>query len=198
MAVFRIADGVSDVLMSDAIWCKRSLTVPMGWTETSVATPGEFEDPFFRDDGWVWVQVSQESAVLGDQDTFLHLFAGIEGQDYLVDQIQNPANQFTPADLWPTSNWDEQFALGKVCRIPWFDGADLQLACQISHIDQKPGPGSSKWYLFRWERHLVPPTTECTSSNIALLAYVDDNKDTAVDFTVAGNERFAQRNCPVV
>ncbi len=198
MAIFRIDDGNPDLSMSDAIWCKRSLAVPMGWTETAGTPPVEFENPFFRDDNWVWVQASQESAVLGDQDAFLHLFAGIEGRTYLADEIMLSANQFTPVDLWSTSDWDDQFQAGKVCRIPWFDGATTQLACQISHIDQKPGPGSSKWYLFKWERHLVPPTTACTTDRITLLSFVDDNKSAAVDFTVAGNDSFAQRNCQVV
>ena len=198
MAVFRITDGDPDITMSNSIWCKRTLSVPVGWTETVVAPPGEFEDAFFRDYSWVWVKVDQESAVLGDQDAFLHLFAGIEGQDYSADEIMLSANQFTPVDLWSTTNWDDEFVAGKVCRIPWFDGATTQLACQISHIDQKPGPGSSRWYLFRWERHLVPPTTACTTDRLAMLAFVDDNKSTAVDFSVGGNDAFAQRNCQVV
>ncbi len=198
MAVFTIADGNPDIYMSDSIWCKRALVVPIGWTETSEVPPGEFEDTFFRENNWVWVQVSQENAVLSDQDAFLHLFAGIEGQDYSANEIMLLANQFTPEDLWSALQWDDHFLAGKVCRIPWFDGADIHPACQISHIDHKPGPGNSKWYLFRWERPFVPPTTDCTTRHVALLAFVDDSKSTAVDFTVSGNAGFAQRNCPIV
>jgi len=198
MAIFRIADGVSDVLMSDAIWCKRTAGAPIGWSDTGAIPPGEFENTFFREDNWVWVQVHQGDTVDGDQDAFLHLFAGIEEQDYSADEIIQSANQFTPVDLWSNSSWDDQLLPGKVCRIPWFDGLNTHPTCHVSAAAWRPGQGNSKWYLFKWERHLIPPTTECTSSNIVLLAYVDDNKSTAVDFTVAGNDSFAQRNCLVV
>ena len=198
MAVFRITDGNLDITMSDSIWCMRTAATPVGWVDSNGTPPGEFEDTFFRDGNWVWVKVSQDVAIPGHQDAFLHLLAGIEGVDYQADEIIQPPNNFTPVDLWSTASWDEQFALGKVCRIPWFDGATTQPACQISIVANSPGPGASKWYLFRWERHLVPPTTACTTRRIALMAFVDDSISTAVDFSVAGNEGFAQRNCSIV
>ena len=76
MAIFRIADGdPPDIFISNSIWCKRTPDTPVGWVDSNDTEPGEFEDTFFRDVNWVWVQVDQEDAVLSDQDAFLHLFA---------------------------------------------------------------------------------------------------------------------------
>lgn len=197
-ATFTIADGNPDIYISNSIWCKRTASTPVGWSNTDAAPPGAFEAPFFRGDNWAWIQVTQLGTVDGDQDAYLHLFAGIEGENYSADEILLPANQFTPADLWPTTSWDEQFLAGKVCRIPWFDGLGTHLTCHVSNVAMRPGPGNSRWYMFKWERHLVPPTTSCTSMRIALLAFVDDNKSVAADFTVSGNAGFSQRNCLIV
>ncbi len=197
-ASFTIADGNSDIYISDWIWCKRTAGTPVGWNDTDDAPPGNFEDTFFRDDNSIWVKVFQGGTVDGDQDAFLHLFAGIENQSYSANEIMLPVNQFIPEDLWSASQWSDQFLAGKVCRIPWFDGLVTHPTCYISKVGNRPGAGNSKWYPFRWERPLVPPTTDCTTKRVALLAFVDDNKSTAVDLTVLGNASFAQRNCLIV
>jgi len=199
MAVFSIADGSpSDIYMSDGIWCRRSGAKPSGWQQTDSTPPGDFEDPFFRDDNWVWVKVYQVGTVDGGQVTGLYLYAGIEDQVYTSDQVRQLLNQFTPEDLWSTSQWQDQFNAGKVCRIPWFNGISNEDFCPISDPAQQPGDASWFWYLFKWERFLIPPTTSCTARRIALLAHVDDSAHTPSDFTVGGDNGFSQRNCSVV
>ena len=197
-AVFTIADGNPDVFMSDGIWCRRSSALPPGWTRDDVTPPGAFEDPFFRDDNWVWVQMAQAGTVDGGQTAGLYLYAGIESEVYTSDQVRQLLNQFTPEDLWSTSQWEDQFLAGKVCLIPWFNGISTENFCPISDPAQQPGDLNSKWYSFKWERHLVPPTTSCTSRRIALLAHIDDSESSPADFTVGGDAGFSQRNCSIV
>ncbi len=197
-ANFAIADGDPDVFMSDGIWCRRSAALPSGWSRDDDTQPGTFEDPFFRDDNWVWVQVHQTGIVDGGQSTELYLYAGIEGEVYTSDQIRQPLNHFTPVDLWSTSQWEDQFLAGKVCLIPWFNGISTGDFCPISDPAQQPGSIASKWFPFKWERHLVPPTTSCTTRRIALMTHIDDSASSPSDFTVGGDAGFAQRNCSVV
>jgi len=198
-ALFSMANGDPNIYLSDGIWCRRSGATPVGWTRNDASPPSDFEDPFFRDDNWAWVKVHQTGIVDGGQSVELYLYAGIEDQVYTSDQIRQPLNQFTPEDLWSISQWGEHFDAGKVCRIPWFNGISTGVFCPISNPAQQPGDLSSKWYSFKWERHLVPPVTSCTTWNIALLAVIDDSAITGVtDFTVEGNAGFSQRNCPVV
>lgn len=197
-ASFTIADGNPDVQMSDWIWCRRSLARPDGWVPDDDIPPGEFENPFFREDNWVWVKVHQSGAVEA-QTVGLYLYAGIDGLEYTSDQIREPFNQFVPEDLWPTSTWESQFNAGKVCRIPWFNGVGTADFCPISQPANQPGSLNSLWYLFKLERHLIPPTTGCTTWRIALMPVIEDSAITgATDFTVAGNPGFSQRNCLVV
>ena len=197
-ASFAIADGNPDVHMSDWIWCKRSLAGPGGWTSNDDAPPGAFEEVFFREDNWVWVKVYQSGTVDAGQTVGLYLYAGIDSREYTSDQIRQLINQFDPEDLWSTSAFEAQFSTGNVCRIPWFNGIGTEDFCPISTPAQQPGDMDSRWYLFKLERHLIPPPTACTTWRIALMAHIDDSAHTPADPSVAGDAGFSQRNCVVV
>lgn len=197
-ANFNIADGDPHFWLSPGIWCKNSAGTPVGWTATDAAPPGAFENPRYQlATNYVWVNVAQFGNVDGDQDAYLHLFAGKSGSHYLADQITQPTNQFTPAAGWTLAQWEAEMDLGKVVRVRWFDGLSSHDTCHISDVVQRPGPGNSKWYQFKWDTDCVPPDSDTALWHVCLFAYVDDNKSSGTDYSVSGNASFGQMNCIV-
>lgn len=197
-ASFTIADGNPQFWLSPGIWSKNSAGTPVGWVDTDLVAPGVFENPRYQlGTNYIWVQVAQGDTVDGDQDAYLHLFAGKSGPHYLADQLVQPANQFTPGAGWTVAQWEAEMDAGKVVRIPWFDGLSTHDTCHISDAANRPGQGNSKWYLFKWDTDLVPPDSDTSRWHVCLLAYVDDNKDVGTDFSVSGDAGFGQMNCIV-
>ena len=182
---FEIANGDPDPLLSDSIWCKLlSDDLP----------PGSYEAPVYRDDCWVWVKVSQVEDLEASQEAHLHLFVGMEGGDYTLDQVVQPANWFSPDVTWTAAEWESELATGKVVPIPWFNGIDTEPHCPISLPANLPGAGLESWYQFKWERDLIQPPYFCTTWGISLIACVDDSKSTLSNSTITANPASAQRD----
>ncbi len=190
---FQIANGDPDPLLSDSIWCKQLSDVPPGWIENDDLPPGTFEDPIYRDNGWVWVRVHQIEALEAGQEASLHLFAGMESRDYTLEQVLQPANWFSPDVTWTSSNWESALTIGKVVSIPWYNGMDTEPNCPISLSANQPGIGFGRWYLFKWDRDLIQPPWFCTDWDVSLIACVDDSKSTQSGMSITNNSASAQR-----
>jgi len=198
LSSFQIDDGDPDPLVSDSIWCKKLVDTPPGWQATDALPPGVYEDPVYRDGHWVWLKVRQIEALDVAQVAHLRLFAGIEGRTYSIGEILDPSNHFAPDVTWQVSDWEAQLALGKVVPIPWFDGVSSQPTCEISLPANQPGLGAERWYQFKWERNLIQPPYFCTSSNVALIAVVDDSKATSSNVSVVESAAAARRNAVIL
>ncbi len=199
MAVnFTIADGDPHFWLSESIWCKNQSAKPSGWAVTDATPPGAFENPRYEfDDNYVWVKVLQSVAVAGNTAQ-LSLVAGRAGAHYLSSEIILPANQFTPTAGWTLAQWEAEFALGKVVRIPWFNGITTEDFCPISNVAQQPGELSTKWFQFKWDRALVPPSSSASLWHVCLFAQVSDTAVSGqTDFSVQGDASFSQMNCLV-
>ena len=195
---FLIAGGDPDPVVSDSIWCRTLSDLPDGWDVSDALPPDVFEDPVYRDDGWVWVKVQQVEDLEASQEAYLHLFAGMEGESYSLAQVVNPANWFSPDVTWTAAQWEAELSAGKVVPIPWFDGADPQPSCPISDPANLPGVGLEQWYLFKWDRDLIQPPWFCTTLGVSLLACVDDSKSTQGGLSITGNPASAQRDGTVL
>lgn len=191
---FRIADGDPDPLVSDSIWCKTLSDVPPGWLVSDAQPPGVFENPVYRDDGWVWVKVSQAEELAPDQEATLYLFAGMVGRGYTLDHLFEPANWFSPDVTWNTDQWESELTAGRVVPISWYNGLDTEPNCPISLPANQPGAGLERWYLFSWGRDLVQPPGFCTTVGVSLLACVYDSKSTQSGDTITVNSASARRD----
>ncbi len=190
---FQIANGDPDPLISDSIWCKLQPEVPPSWLVSDDLPPGPFEDPVYRDDSWVWVKVHQAEELEASQETYLHLFAGMESRDYTLEQVLQPSNWFSPDVTWTSFDWETELATGKVVPIPWYNGLDTEPNCPIFLAVNQPGVGLGCWYQFKWDRNLIQPPWFCTNWDISLIACVDDSKSTQSGMSIKTNPASAQR-----
>ena len=191
---FQVAGGDPDPLLSDSIWCRILSDLPPGWGASDLLPPDGFQDPVYRDDGWVWVKASQVEDLEPAQLANLHLFAGMEGENYTLDQVMEPTNWFAPDVTWTAAEWEAELSAGKVVPIPWYNGADTEPYCPISLPANLPGAGLEQWYLFKWDRDLIQPPWFCTTLGVSLIACVDDSKSTQAGFSITNNPASAQRD----
>ncbi len=195
---FQVANGDPDPLLSDSIWCRTLSDLPAGWGVSEPLPPDVFEDPVYRDDGWVWVKVRQIEDLEAAQQANLHLFAGMEGRDYTLDQIMQPSNWLAPDVTWTAAEWENELSAGKVVPVPWYNGLDTETNCPISMPANLPGAGLEQWYLFRWGRDLIQPPWFCTTLGVSLIACVDDSKSTQAGSSITTNSASAQRDGSVL
>jgi len=195
---FQVASGDPDPFLSDSIWCRTLPDLPPGWGVGDALPPGIFQDPIYRDGGWVWVKVSQLEDLEPAQSANLHLFAGMEGEDYTVDRLMEPANWFAPDVTWTAAEWEAELSAGKVVPIPWYNGAATEPYCQISLPANQPGTGLEQWYLFKWERDFIQPPWFCTTLGVSLIACVDDTKSTQGSLSITRNTASSQRDGSVL